>query len=148
MPLKGKIKDDHMPVNAPELRVPGVPPLTLVNADEIEETLQTVDLPDRTVASGGQREPLEFNIMIPMHHSEEITAMELWYKQGQDPVLPGYKRTGTYIWPSLTGQTRRSFMLLGLFVAGRTIPAKDMTNEGELALATYRMRASDIELIN
>ena len=50
--MKGIIKPDHIPVNNFDLLVAGLIDLTAVEVSGIEDTLQTIDLPDRTRASG------------------------------------------------------------------------------------------------
>lgn len=144
MSLKGKIQNDHMPLNKATLKVPGIATLTAVLISGLEENLQTVDLPDRTAASGGQTEPVDFEISIPMHHESEIAAMEIWFAQGRDPVIPGYKRPCTLQWPSLSNRKRRSYTLVGTLVAGRALPDADMANEGEMAMVRYPMRCDEV----
>jgi len=144
MGLKGKIKADHIPLNKMELVVPGMPTLTVITSDELEEAIQAVDLPDRTKASGGNAEPVEFSIEIPMHHSDEIQAMDLWFRAAKDPVLPTYKRPATLRWPSISGKSRKSYTLTGVWVMTRTIPGGDMTNEGEEANVSYALSADEV----
>ena len=142
--MKGQIQPDHMPVNKFEFRVGGLIDLYFVTISGIEETLERVVLPDRTAASGGQKPPGEFTMELPIHHETEFAAMELWYKEGQDPVLPTYKKPCTLIIKSISGQKTRNFTLTGVFVSGRTLPDLDVENEGELAKATYSMSYDDI----
>lgn len=143
--MKGRIRPDHIPVNKYDLRVVGLPPLTLVECDGIEDALETVNLPDRTVATGGQRGTIEWSMMVPMHHTVEVAALEGWYKEGQDPVSPSYKKAGTLVHNSLTGITVRAFQISGMFVAGRVLPDLEMENEGEMATIEYKMKADDIK---
>jgi hypothetical protein len=142
--VKGTIRPDHIPVNKYEMRIVGLVPLTIVEMDGIEDTLQTVDLPDRTVASGGNRESTEFNIKIPMHHTSEVAAMEAWFRESQDPVSPSYKKAGTLVHKSLSGIITRGYSLAGVFPAARVLPDLEMENEGELAVIEYKMKADDV----
>ena len=141
MSLKGKIKADHMPVNLVQLNVPGLGAITAVTVGAIEEALERVVLPDRTAASGGQTQPVEFSITVPMHHDVEVRTLDLWYEEGKEPVSPTYKKTGTIRWPSLSGRKKRGYTLAGLFVSGRNLPEGDMSNEGEAAMIEYAMSA-------
>jgi hypothetical protein len=61
--MKGAIAPDHIPVNKYQLLVAGVIPLTITEVSGIEDELQTTELPDRTVASGGNRGPSEVEIV-------------------------------------------------------------------------------------
>lgn len=142
--MKGTIQPDHMPVNKFELRVAGLVDLNAITVSGIEETIERVVLPDRTAASGGQKPPGEFTIELPIHHDAEFAAMELWYKEGQDPVMATYKKPCTLIVKSISGQKTRNFTLIGVWVSGRTLPDLDKENEGELAKATYLMSYDDI----
>jgi hypothetical protein len=141
--LKGQIKGDHAPLNKFKLLVVGLPEITCVTVSEIPEELNVVDMPDRTVRSGGQTAPVELEIAVPAHHLVEIAALEFWYRQGQDPIDPGYKKVATLIIYTGTG-IPLTHELLNVFIAGRTIPALDMLNEGEMAMKTYTLRADRV----
>jgi hypothetical protein len=142
--MKGEINADHMPLNKFELRVAGLVPLTTITISGLEDELETVDLPDRTRASAGVRKSTEFEIEIPMHHHGEFAAMEIWYKEGQDPISPTYKKPCTLRYLSASGNQNRSFTLVGVFVTKRTLPDLDKTNEGEMSTVTYSMSVDDI----
>lgn len=142
--MKGAIQPDHIPVNNFELLVLGLPPLTPTEISGLEDELQTVDLPDRTTASGGNRGPTEFEIMLPMHHLLEQAAMEAWLIEGQDPVLPGYKKVGTLIHKSLSGTVLRTYSLVGAYTNKRTLPDLEMENEGEIALVAWNIKVDDM----
>lgn len=142
--MKGTIQNDHMPLNKFQLLVAGLPPLTLVTMSGIEDELQTVDMPDRTVASGGNRGMVEFTGAIPAHHLIEQSAMEIWFAECQDPVSPTYKKIGTLIMQSITGTVLRSFSMDGLFLSKRALPEFDMNNEGEMAVIEWTFRADNV----
>ena len=79
--MKGQILPGHIPVNKFTLQVVGLASITVTELSGIEEELQTTELPDRTVASGGNTNASEFTIMVPAHHSVEIQAMETWWRE-------------------------------------------------------------------
>jgi len=145
--MKGVIQSDHIPVNKYELRVLGMPPLVLTEISGIEDELETADLPDRTVASGGNRKASEFTMMQPMHHTVEVAAMELWFRESQDPVSPTYKKIGTLIRTSISGGNSVSRTLVGIFPKKRTDPDMEMANEGEMAQIEWTMSLDDVEPI-
>lgn len=142
--MKGSIQADHMPANKYEFRVAGLIELLAVTISGIEENVERVVLPDRTAASGGQKPPGEFTMEIPQHHTAEIAAMEIWYKEAQDPVLLTYKKPATLVHKSISGQSERSYTLLGVWVSARKMPDLDMANEGEMNTVTYTMSYDDI----
>jgi len=143
MTLKGKIKDNHIPLNKFELLVAGLPQITLITTDDIEESINVIEMPDRTKRSGGQTSAVEFTGTIPMHHDVEVAALEAWYKQGQDPVQEGYLKAGSMMWYRNDGSPR-PFELINLWVSGRTIPGGDMENDGEPAMLTFTFQADEV----
>ena len=140
--MKHVLLPDHMPVNKYELAVAGIPTITFTTVGALEEELDKIDLPDRTAASGGRAKPVEFDVKVPMHHVEEIAAMEAWYEEGQDPVSPGYQKTGALSNLSLSGLSRFMTTLYKLWVFKRATPELDMNNDGDMAEKTYTMCAN------
>lgn len=142
--MKGALLPDHIPVNNYELVIIGLPALTPVEVSGLEDELVTTDLPDRTRASGGERNPHEFTIMLPMHHIVEQAAMEIWYKEGQHPISPGYKKPGTLIHKSGSGNILRTFTLIGAFASKRVLPDLEMNNDGEQANVEWTISVDDM----
>lgn len=143
-PLKGTINKDHMPVNKFTLLVLGMPDLTFTEISGIEEELETTDLPDRTRASGGNTLPIEFTAKMPLHHTAEQAAMELWFSASQDPVSDDYEKEATLICQSVSGAGLRTFSLIDLFPRKRGLPDLDIKNEGEMAEVEWTFSANDI----
>lgn len=142
--MKGDIQPNHIPLNKFEFRVIGLVTLTTLTVSGIEEELEVAELPDRTVASTGERKATEFEIAIPMHHDVEFGAMEVWYQESSDPVTPTYKKPCTLIHKNVQGVEKRSFTLVGVFPKKRMLPDLDRTNEGEMAMVTYTMSCDDV----
>lgn len=142
--MKGALEADHIPVNKFDLLVLGLPPLTITELSGIEDELENVVLPDRTVASGGNRGPVEFTISMPSWHTIEQAAMELWFKESQDPVVPTYKKAATLTMKSIGG-TPKAFALIDLFPTKRSTPDLEMENEGEPAMIEWELKASDMQ---
>jgi hypothetical protein len=136
------IQDDHMPVNNYDLLVAGLPKMTFLKVDGLEEELETTELPDRSPASGGNVKPVEFSVAVPLHHETEITLMNVWFQEGQDPVLPTYKKPAVMIYKSLTGGASRKVALINCFIFKRKWPDADMKNEGDMAEAEYSLKAN------
>ena len=142
--MKGAIRPDHIPVNKYQLLVLGLPPLTITELSGIEDTLQTATMPDRTVASGGNREASESTAMTPMHHKAEQLIWEAWYRESQDPVLPTYKKTATLVHQSISGAVVQAYQLVGVFPKKRKLPDLEMQNEGELSQVEWTLSIDDI----
>ena len=141
MTIKGAIQPNHMPMNKYQLLVLGLPPLTPTEVSGMEEELETTDLPDRTKASGGQTKTIEFTIKIPLHHTVEMAALESWFKEGQDPVDPNYKKTGSLIHQRIGVGIPRTYTVIGAFVYKRKLPDLAMENEGEMSVAEWSVCA-------
>lgn len=136
--MKMVLLPDHIPVNNFDLIVVGGPPtIQFITIDGLEEELDTVDLPDRTKASGGNTKPIEFTATHPKHHTIEDAFLELWFSEGQDPVLPTYKKAATLLVNSISSLNVRSYNLIGMFPSKRKTADLDMANEGELNVTEW-----------
>ena len=144
MAMKGAIKPDPILINKFDLLVIGMVSLTGVEISGLEDELVVIELPDRTVASGGFRKATEFSIKIPMHHEVEMLAMELWYRESQDPILPTYKKPCTLVHKSHTSNKSKNYTLIGVFPKKRTLPDLEMANDGELATVEWLMSVDDV----
>lgn len=142
--MKGEIQPDHMPVNKYTFQIIGLIPITATEVSGIEDELETTELPDRTVASGGNRKATEFTAMVPMHHTAEQAALEIWFRESQDPVSPGYKKPCTLTHESISGNASRTFSLAGVFPKKRKLPDLEQKNEGELAQVEWTFSADDV----
>lgn len=144
--MKGVLEDDHIPINKFRLLVLGTiaPIFTVISASGVEEELETEELPDRTVVSMGRTGPIEFTITIPMHHRLEQSAMELWYTESRDPILPTYKKPAVLTHYSISGESTTSFVFVDMFPFKRGLPSLEMGAEGELAVVTWHLKASVI----
>lgn len=142
--MKGQIQADHIPLHKYQLSVVGMGQLDFTSVSGIEEELDKIELPDRTVASGGRTKPIEFSAKLPLHHVVQQVLMEEWFQEGQDPVLPTYKRAATLTATSLTGGLTRSYAMTDLFPTKRSLPDFEMNNEGEMAETEWMFAASDI----
>lgn len=144
MSLKGTIKAGHIPVNKFRLLVVGLPPLTPTSVSGIEEEIDSVELPDRTRASGGTTKPVTFTAKFPEHHKSEVDALEKWLLDGQDPVDPNYKKAATLSQESIDGKQTRSWTLYGTWITKHKLPDLDMKNAGDMAEVEYSFSADDM----
>ena len=142
--MKGAIRPNHMAVNKYTLLVVGMPPLTPTEVSGIEEELNVVDLPDRTRASGGNTNPVEFTIKIPAHHTVETLAMAAWFRESKDPVLPTYKKPGVLMIHPIGPGAPKVYQLTGMFPTKKATPDLAMSNDGEMAEEEWTISADDI----
>lgn len=142
--MKGVLKSDHIPVNNYELRVTGQPTFTFVNISGIEKVLETIDLPDRTAASGGHSKTIEFTATLPAHHTREHDALERWLQDSHDPVAPDYLKDGTLVLTSISGMIIRNFMLEAIFPCGYKTADLEMGNEGDMHVYEWTFKGTDI----
>ena len=143
MGIKATIQPDHIPVNKYTLLVVGLIPIVFTKVSGMEQETDVVDLPDRTRATGGNTQPFEIVVEVPAHHTAEIAVMNLWWQEGQDPVLATYKKAGTLLMQSGTGSVIRSFANSGMWVSKRKTSDLDFANEGEMAVHEYTIQIDD-----
>jgi len=143
--MKGVLQKDHIPVNKYQMLIVGLPPLTFTEISGIEQELETVDLPDRTVASGGNKGTVEFTAMQPAHHLAEVAAIETWFNaESTDPVSGSYKKDGTVILQSISGNVVKTHSILGMFPSKKALPDLEMANEGEMAAIEWTFKADEV----
>ena len=144
MGIKATLKADHIPVNKYTLFLVGTIPITFTKVAGIEYEVDGVDLPDRTKASGGNTQAIEFSAEMPMHHIAELTAMEIWFEEAQDPVSSTYKKAASLIMQSGSGATIKTYSILGLWVCKRKLPDLDFEDEGAMAVVEWTFYADSI----
>jgi hypothetical protein len=145
MGIKGTILKNRIQNNKYQLTAqPGLIPITFTGVSGIEEELDTTELPDRTVASGGRTKPVEFEVRQPLHHKAEVAAMEAWFKEGQDPQAPTYQKVGTLIMFNESGAPASKFTLIDLFVYKRTMPDLELESDGDMAEVVWGMKANQV----
>lgn len=142
--MKGVVQNDIIPKNKYKLFVVGFAPITAIEVSGIEDEVQTSELPDGTIATGGRKPPIEFTFSTPFHHTIEQKALEGWYQEGQDPVSPGYKKEMTLTFLSNSGLVLRSYSISGAFLSKRALPAGEVASEGEMTMVTWTCKADDI----
>ncbi len=142
--LKGIIQPNHAPLNNFEVFILGLPPIVFITVAGLEEELETVDLPDRTTASGGNTKPVEWTGTTMLHHTVERLALEAWFKEGQDSVTSTYKKIGTLLSRGIQNNVHATYTLPGLYIMKRVIPDFDKANEGEPAMLEWTFKADDI----
>jgi hypothetical protein len=144
MALQGSVLPDHVPVNNFVLAVTGLPAIFFVEVSGIELETQAIDLPDRTKASGGQFGAQEFTGKTMMHHNIERAALETWFNEGQNPVLPhnfsdssGYKKSGTLTHKSLNNVSKGVYTISGCWIMKRKLPDLSTEDEGAPAMIEW-----------
>jgi len=146
MAIKGTMKPDHIPVNKYKLSLTGMIPIIFTKISGIEEETATVELPDKSIRSGGRSGPIEFDVEMPAHHVSEKMAMEGWLQEGKDPVSPFAYKTGTLQMYSQTGAQTVVYMLEEAICTKRSLPELDLSNDGEMAVIGFTIKAN--ELVN
>jgi len=144
MVMKGSVQPNHIPVNNYKLLVVGMPDILFTEISGLEQETETVDLPDRTQASGGNVKGVEFTAKMFEHHTVELAALELWRLEAKDPVSPTYKKIGTLIKYGIDGSIKSTRSIVGVFIKKRTDADLDMANEGEPAMVEWTFWADDV----
>jgi hypothetical protein len=142
MAIKNVLQENRIQMNKFSLSFqPGVGEVTLMSVGELEEELDTVDLPDRTTRSGGRKKQIEFDVVQPAHHDIEVAAMEAWYVDCQDPVAPDHLKVGTYTRFDQQGTPRRTVTLDNCWLSKKVESESDLDNDGEQATITWTVKA-------
>lgn len=149
MSLKGTIQDGHMPRNKYTLTLVGVlGDITFLKVTGLETEIDAADMPDRTWASGGQESHTELEVEIPMHHAGDVTAMEVWFQEAQDPVSSTYKKVGTLTFTSNNNSRELSWQLVGCWCFKRSLSDAEMASEGEQMTITYGIKVDSLIPMN
>lgn len=144
MPLKGVFESDHVPVNKFKFVVDGLPPIVFTKVTGLEEEVPSVDLPDKTTATGGRSNPGEIELSQPMHHKKEVLAMEGWYAEGKDPVSLFYKKDGVLTYYSQSGISQKSWLVAGGHLTKRSLPDAELDNDGDMAEIGWTCKVDEI----
>lgn len=145
MVLKGSVLPKHIPVNNYELLVEGLPPLLFTEVSGADRETEKVDMPDRTVASGGNEKASEVTCMMFEHHAVELQALQAWRQEGQDPVTTTYKKTCTLIKRNISGEVATTQTWIGAWPTNRKDPDLEMANEGDPAMVEWTLSVDKIE---
>lgn len=144
MVMKGSVQPNHIPVNNYELIIVGLPKILFVTVSGLEEETESVDLPDRTKASGGNSTPVEFTATSFEHHIIELAALEAWRLEGKGNVSPLYKKVATLIKRGIDGKVVTTRTLIGLWNKKRKDADLDLANEGEPAMVEWTLSADEV----
>ena len=110
-----------------------------------DEEIDTVDLPDRTRASGGVSQPVDITVRIPLHHEQDILVMDKWWDECHGATVAStYKKSVILTHKKLSGATY-AHTWNGAFINKRTLPDLEMENEGEEVEVEYGFSVDDIE---
>lgn len=153
--LKGTIPPGHIPANQYEMLIGGSPPypgrFIPTSVKGLEKELETVDLPDRTHASGGQTKPGMMTITVPLHDRMANGYMNFWHKQGMAPVDPNYKKPVTLVYKSihhgsLGGGAFQPVVrtIIGVFCKKPSTDDLAMKDEGNMVEQTWMLPYDDI----
>lgn len=148
MGIKATLQEDHIPVNKYILLLSGVPGITVTSVSGLETEIDTVDLPDRTRASGGNTKATEMTIKTPMHHTVERIAMELWMGECVDPITSTAKKPGTLIMLSGTGKRVATYVLTGMWISKRKLPDLAFEDEGAMAQIEWTLQVDDVTVLS
>jgi len=126
------------------LQVVGLPDIPFVTVGGVESEIPKVEIPDKTQASTGRTNPGEFEVAVPAHEFAAIAAMDLWFNEGQDPIIPSYKKTGNLTNDSGNNISVFNTTLIGVWVSKKGTPDLAMGEDGDMSVITYTLCYDDI----
>lgn len=143
MALKGVIPKDIIAANKFTVAVDNVEILA-VSVSGPDESLQTVELPDGTAASGGRTDPSESTIVIPQHATEAKLFMDTWWNSCKDPVQPTAYKNVTVIGTSSTGAQSATDTWIGAFIKGRKSAEYSLEDGTTMTVLEYSVSIDDV----
>lgn len=145
MVLKGAVQENHIPVNNYEFLVEGLAvPILFTSIGSLEEELETADMPDRTVVSGGNVKAIESDFEMFEHHTAQLAAMRDWYAQAKAGT-PGYKKVGTLIKRHIDGTVATTRACSGVFPKKEVSSDLELANAGEPAMVKFTLSIDKID---
>lgn len=150
MVLQGRIQPNHFPINSFQLSFIGNPlGFIFTEVTGLDTVFDTVKMPDRTVVSGGNTQPVEFTAKLPLHHQTEYTAMLEWCAEVEGGVFPTYKRNGLLTINQLSGAGAipgARWGLLGLFPKKHKTPDLNMADDGKMGEVDFQFSVDIVVL--
>lgn len=141
---KGDLAPGYIPINKFSLSVTGLlTEMKVIEVSGIEQELETVDLPDKTVATSGRVGATEFTVKIPAHE-EQMSTLDTWWKDCQGDVAAGYKKSATLSLMDTFGAAKSNWSISGMFPTKRALPELNAANEGEMAMVEWTFKADDV----
>jgi len=143
---KGELSAGYIPNNKFLLSVAGlgVSSLVIIEVSGIEQELETVELPDKTVATSGRAGIVEFTIKVPAHESNSIASLNGWFMSCRGSVSTDYKKDGTLALQNTYGETVSSWSISGMFPMKRTLPEMNAAGAGDLSMSEWAFKADDV----
>jgi hypothetical protein len=147
MGVKQIIDKNVIPGNSYTVIVDGNVEILFTEFGSIEETMQIIELPDGTQASGGRTEGgIETTGMIPAHDTDAIAFMDAWWEACKEPVQPSAYKALTVIGTSVDGNVTRTDICTGVFLKGRTSPEYNLEDGGtNMTTIEYTFSIDDVE---
>lgn len=146
MVMKGTVQPNHIPINNFELLLIGTasPSFFFTEVSGVEQETETVEMPDRTMASGGNVKASEVTAKMLMHHTIELAALEIWRLEAIGNVTPTYKKIGNLIHRDNAGSIKSTRTWLGIFPKKRKDPDNDVKNEGDPAEVEWTFSIDEV----
>ena len=126
--MKGILGRDHIPANKFTLTVARLFPsvITFVEVAGLESEIETADMPDNTIVSGGRTLSGEFTAKVMMHDLEAVNTLMRWFGDSQDPVALDYKKEGVMWYESQSGTRAVPVYIRGMFPSKVTFPDSNL----------------------
>lgn len=145
MSIKNVIQENRVQTNKYQALIqPGVGQVLFTAISGLEEELDAVELPDRTMRSGGRKKTIEFDVTQPMHHDVELIGMEAWYEECQDPVSPIHLKIMALIIFDSQGFPRRRVTLFNVWIKKRAHSDLELEGDGEMGTVTWTLQADEL----
>lgn len=142
MPVKNLLGKDVIGANKFTFSVDN-DDLLVVSVSGIEETLQVIELPDGTAASGGRTDVSETTVVVAQHTKASITFFDAWWALCQDPVPPAAYKNGTVTGNSSSGGVSATTTLISVFIKSRKSADYNLEDGTTMTVVEYTLSVDD-----
>ena len=150
--MKSVLDPNHIPRNKYFLDIPEIPDfINFVAVEGLESEIDNVEMPDKTMVSGGRTAPSEFTGRVMLHDIVAVDVLQRWHEDCKDPADPFYKKTGILQYEPINGTKGpgvfTTFELRGIWPSRISPPDTDMSNEGEPQQFEVTFKVDEIVLL-
>ena len=125
---RGDILDGVMLRNEYTLTLASGTILTVISTSDFEQEWKVIDLPDGNSVPSKRSDPFEFDVEIPLHHSEEVAVIEEWISACELNGELGAQDVTLGI-PASSNENQYTVNLEKCFPRKSSIPGKDAQSD-------------------
>ena len=142
MPVKNLLGKDVIGANKFTFSVDN-DDLLVVSVSGLDETLQVIEFPDGTAASGGRTDPSETTVVVAQHTKASITFFDAWWEMCKDPVPPSAYKNATVTGNSSSGNESATTTMISVFIKSRKGADYSLEDGTTMTVVEYTLSVDD-----